>query len=188
MKKRIIAFVVAMTFVMALIPTTAVYATSQVNVTINGQQVIFPDASPAIVDGRTLVPIRAVFEALGFVVGWNNDTRTATMARDSDTIVIAIGSAIFTTNGIAHTLDVPAQIIDGSTMVPIRLPLESVGYDLDWDDATRTVLISSGAFVFDDLWEMDIWYNKDDLDLDDWNSWGDWDNWGGFTDEDDLKE
>ena len=57
--------------------------------------------------------------------------------------VITIDSASFTANGASHTLDVPAQIIGGSTMLPIRAVLESVGYNLSWDESTRTVTIST---------------------------------------------
>jgi hypothetical protein len=153
-KKRalLLALAIAMMLPMFNTPymamsTTAVQFNNPVNVVINGQQVTFPDASPTIVDGRTLVPIRAVFEALGFVVGWNTDIQTATMTRGSDTIVMTIGSAVFATNGIAHTLDVPAQIINGSTMVPIRSPLESVGYWVEWDSRSNTVIISGGPVM-----------------------------------------
>ena len=58
-------------------------------------------------------------------------------------VVVTIGNSTFTTNGTSHKLDVSAQIIGGRTMLPIRFVLESVGYTMDWDDATRTVIISS---------------------------------------------
>jgi len=121
---------------------TLVHDNNPINVTIDGQQVNFPVQQPTIVDGRTLVPVRGVFEALGFTVGWNNSTRTATLARSSHVVVITIDSDTFTTNGTSHTLDVPAQIIGGSTMLPIRAVVESVGYYIDWDAVTNTVIIS----------------------------------------------
>jgi len=117
--------------------------TNAINVTINNTPVNFTDQAPTIVDGRTLVPVRGVFEALGFGVSWNEQARQVTLSRASDTIVITVDSATFTTNGTRHTLDVPAQIIGGRTMLPIRAVLESVGYDLGWNEATRTVVIST---------------------------------------------
>jgi len=138
----------AMALVMILGSLSGVYAattTNEITVTVDGQRVIFEGQGPVIVDGRTLVPVRGVFEHLGFTVGWNGDDRVATMTRDSDTIVITIGSAAFTTNGVNHTLDVPGQIINGRTLVPIRFPLESVGYNLAWDGSTRTAIITSGG-------------------------------------------
>ena len=115
---------------------------SQVNVTVNDQPVYFEGQGPAVVEGRTLVPVRGVFETLGFEVEWNDVTGIATLTSDDYVVVVTIGSSTFTTNGASHTLDVSAQIIGGRTMLPIRFVLESVGYTMDWDDATRTVIIS----------------------------------------------
>lgn len=113
-----------------------------INVSINGQQLSFAGQNPAIVDGRTLVPVRGVFEALGFDVNWNASLQQATLTRGGDVVIITVGSDAFTTNCVYHTLDVSAQIIGGSTMLPIRAVLESVGYYVEWDATTNTVLIS----------------------------------------------
>jgi len=69
----------------------------------------------------------------------------ATLTRTGQNIAITLDSNVFTANGASHSLEVSAQIIGGSTMLPIRAVLESVGYALDWDDATRTVVITSGV-------------------------------------------
>jgi len=132
--------------ILAMQATTTTHTLTQNNpitVTIGNTPVNFADQPPVIVDNRTLVPVRGVFEALGFDVSWNEQARQATLSRATATIVITIDSATFTTNGISHTLDVPAQIIGSRTMLPIRAVLESVGYDLAWDEATRTVIISA---------------------------------------------
>jgi uncharacterized protein YkwD len=89
--------------------------------------------------------VRGVFEMLGFEVDWDNDTSTAIITNANYTMLITIGSNVFTVNSIEHTLDVPAQNIGGRTMVPIRLPLESVGIEVDWDGATSTVLVLADA-------------------------------------------
>ena len=128
----------------AIAPATPAAAQpNQIGVTIDGRPVNFPNQTPALVDGRTLVPVRGVFEALGFDVSWNEQARQVTLSRANDTIVITIDSASFTANGASHTLDVPAQIIGGSTMLPIRAVLESVGYNLGWEETTRTVIITT---------------------------------------------
>ncbi|MCL1842522.1 MAG: stalk domain-containing protein [Defluviitaleaceae bacterium] len=142
MKKRIFSVAIALMLIISLIPASAVHA-NNIRVTINGQAVNFPDQAPVIVDGRTLVPVRGVFEALEFDVKWDDVARSAILIRHDFQLVIPIGSYVFTTNGVNHILDVPAQIIGGRTMLPIRFPLESVGYELDWDGATQTVLIST---------------------------------------------
>ena len=141
MKKRLLSIAVALVLAVSLVPACIAHADDDIRVTIDGQELIFADQRPVIVDGRTLVPVRGVFESLGFEVDWDDNTRSAVLVRHDFTVIIPIGSAAFTVNGRAYNLDVPAQIIGGRTMLPIRLPLESVGYDVDWDAAARTVVI-----------------------------------------------
>ena len=113
------------------------------SVWVNGIQVEFVDQEPIIVDDRTLVPVRGVFEYVGFEVDWNPESRQATLTSDDYEVILTIGSAKFTTNGVVHMLDVPAQIINGRTMLPIRAVLESLGYYVYWDNNLRMVLINS---------------------------------------------
>lgn len=122
-----------------LVPVT-VFA-NEINVIIDGQQVNFDGQRPTVIDGRTLVPVRGVFETLGFDVEWNPYTQAATLTNSDYVVVVTIGNAVFTTNGVGYILDVPAQIIGGSTMLPIRAVLESVGYYVDWNADTHTVII-----------------------------------------------
>jgi uncharacterized protein YkwD len=66
------------------------------------------------------------------------------MTRPGQQVILTIGQASFTlVAGIAssHQLDVPAQIIDGSTMLPLRAVIEAIGYQLSWDGPTQTVII-----------------------------------------------
>ena len=138
MKKFLVTFVLAViAAVFAAVPTYA----SGIAVNVNGQSVIFEGQSPVIVDGRTLVPVRGVFELLGFEVAWNGDTRQATLSSANYTVVLTIASATFTVNGVPHTLEVPAQIIGGSTMLPLRAVLEPVGYDLNWQAETQLISV-----------------------------------------------
>jgi len=102
----------------------------------------FADQQPVVIDGRTLVPVRGVFEILDFDVNWNKSTRTVTLrwlGYYIHEITITLGSDVFVTNGVRHVLDVPAQSIGGRTVLPLRLVLESVGYSVGWDEADRTV-------------------------------------------------
>ena len=78
MKRKVFYLTMALLFAVAIVPATEVFADDAINVTVNGQAVTFTDQAPVIVDGRTLVPVRGVFEALGFTAEWNGDTRTAT--------------------------------------------------------------------------------------------------------------
>jgi len=120
-----------------------VKANNEVTVTINNEEIIFEHQPPVIVNGRTLVPVREVFEHLGFTPTWNSQARTAILERAGYTIVITIGSEIFTTNGIEHSLDVYARIINGTTMLPLRAVLESIGITPYWDASTSTITIET---------------------------------------------
>jgi len=118
-------------------------------VTIDGVAVDFEGQPPIIVDGRTLVPVRGVFEQLGFDVDWDQDAQMAILTRDDFVVRIIIGEPTFGIDDYVREasgnveLDVPAQIIGDRTLLPIRAVLESVGYYVDWDNATRTVIVSS---------------------------------------------
>jgi len=136
MKKFILAFAAAM-----FLFSAAVYA-DDIKIVADGRPVVFPDQQPEIVEDRTLVPVRGVFEMLGFDVGWEQETSTAVLTNNEYEVRITIGQAVFYTNGIAYELDVPAQLINDRTMVPLRFPLESVHFSLQWDNDTRTIMIS----------------------------------------------
>jgi len=138
--KKLLSTALSLILVLFVLAPDAVYAETSVNVTIDGQRVNFPDRGPAVIDGRTLVPVRGVFEALGFDVSWNQNTQQATLTGNT-VVVLTIGSSTFTAGGTSHSLDVPARIIDGRTMLPIRAVLESTGFQVDWVEATRTVRI-----------------------------------------------
>jgi len=118
--------------------------TEEIPVTIDGERVVFSNQQPVLLDSRVLVPVRGVFEHLGFLPIWDDESQTATLQRDDYVVVITIGSDVFTTNGEEFMLDVYARLINGSTMLPLRAVLESVGYTLTWDDATARVFITGG--------------------------------------------
>jgi len=111
-----------------------------VTVTLNGTKLEF-DQNPVIVDGRTLVPLRKIFEALGASVNWNDSTRTVTSSLGGTTISLTIGSDTMKKNSTSVKLDVPAQIIGDRTMVPVRAVAEAFGVNVGWDDNTKTVII-----------------------------------------------
>lgn len=111
-----------------------------IKVILNGKT-IKSDVEPRIINGRTVVPLRAIFEALGAQVEWNDKIKTVIARKNSDVIAIKVGSTTAFLNSKAIELDVPATISDGRTLVPIRFVSESFGYDVKWNDASRTVSI-----------------------------------------------
>jgi len=103
-----------------------------------------------------LVPVRAVFEMLGFEVDWNETFRIVTLTSDDYVVHIRIGIRGFTTNYRSYSFEVPAQIIDGRTMVPIRAVLESVGYRVAWNENTQTVIAHSRSFLHSNVSDVDF--------------------------------
>ncbi len=113
-----------------------------ITVFVNNEELVFKNAQPVIVDGRTLVPMRDIFEALGLIVGWDGETKTVTGKKGVTNISLTIGKTKMLVNGAEQPLDVPAQIISGSTMVPLRAISNSVGCKVTWDQNTRTININ----------------------------------------------
>lgn len=97
------------------------------------------DTPPTVIDGRTLVPVRAIFEALGATVDWDGTTNTATGTRDGVVVSIQINNTTAYVNGEAKILDVPAQLINNRTMVPARFISEAMGCEVTWHSGTETV-------------------------------------------------
>ena len=97
---------------------------------------------PIIQNGRTLIPIRAVIEAMGGTVGWNSEAKTVILARNDDIIRLTIGSETAYFNNTAQTLDTAPIIINDVTMLPIRFVAESFSFKVDWDASTSTITIT----------------------------------------------
>jgi hypothetical protein len=113
-----------------------------ISVTLNGETLTF-DVQPQLIDNRTMVPLRKIFEAMGAVVDWNNDTQTVTATKGNERVIATINSKNVYINGETKTLDVPPMVIDDRTLVPVRFVAEAFGANVDWDEATRTVIIGT---------------------------------------------
>lgn len=137
--KRRYRYVVTMASVLALV-LTASPATANVSLVVNGASVA-SDVPPQIVNGRTMVPVRFVGEALGLAVSWDDATRQVILEGTGVRIVLPIGGSTAQVNNRSTPLDVPAQIIDGRTMVPLRFVSEALGAGVEWDPQTQTVTI-----------------------------------------------
>ena len=113
-----------------------------IRVMIDGEKVRF-DVLPAIKDGRTLVPLRAIFEALGADVVWDGENQKITATKGDLSVELIIGSNEIKVGSETKTLDVAAQIVDGRTLVPARAIAESFGCNVEWKDAERAVIITT---------------------------------------------
>ncbi|BCM93125.1 hypothetical protein IAD21_05013 [Abditibacteriota bacterium] len=125
----------------AQVPGPASGASAPVSVLIDGRPLDFGNSPPQSVNGRLLVPLRAIFEALGAQVDFSGGIVRA--QRGSTQLQLQIGSQAAIVNGQNRTLDVPAQAIFGRTFVPLRFVGEALGAGVAFNNATQTVSISS---------------------------------------------
>ncbi len=116
-----------------------------IGVQVNGQPVTFSGMGPQQVNGRVMVPLRGVLEQMGADVHWNEATQTVTATRGSQQIELPIGSRMASVNGRTVNLDVPATIMNGTTMVPLRFVGEALGADVRWDGADQLVMINTNG-------------------------------------------
>ena len=100
------------------------------------------DTEPVIESDRTLVPLRFIFETLGADVDWEEATRTAIVQNDEATILFSIDNTAASVNSVTKSMDVPARLVNDKTMVPLRFLSEELGFNVEWDEATRTATIS----------------------------------------------
>ncbi|WP_422879851.1 copper amine oxidase N-terminal domain-containing protein [Neomoorella humiferrea] len=100
--------------------------------------------------GRTLVPLRAIFEALGADVNWDAATQTVTGTKGATIVKLTIGSTIAYVSGQAVPLDVPGKILNGRTLVPLRFISESLGAEVVYDNSRITIRSGDATFVSPD--------------------------------------
>lgn len=117
-------------------------AEAEITVSVNGAELSF-DQPPVIINDRTLVPMRAIFESLGAAIEWDGDNFVVTARKDDKTIVLAIGSSTMYINDVPVQLDVPSRLINDKTMVPVRAVAEGLSSDVTWDEAQNKVIIQS---------------------------------------------
>ena len=115
-----------------------------IDLVIDGEKLEL-DVPPQLVENRTLVPLRAIFEKLGATVEWDQATQTATATKGTDVVQITIDSTTAYINGQAQTLDVPAMVMENRTLVPVRFVSEALQADVQWIQETQTVQITTQA-------------------------------------------
>ena len=120
---------------------SSICISDSIRVVVNNEEVGF-DVLPGIINDRTLVPMHAIFERLDANVEWDGSKQEITANDEYNTVKMQIGSSTMTVNGKNVKLDAPPMIIDGRTLVPVRAISEALGCEVDWDDITRTVLIT----------------------------------------------
>lgn len=119
---------------------------SEVKIEIDGTR-LETDQPAVIVNDRTMIPVRAVAEAIGVDVEWNTETKTASFGKGEVKAYVTIGSDIVNVDVLGVSteveIDSPAVIISERTMVPLRVVSEVFGNKVEWDAETRTVIITT---------------------------------------------
>ncbi|GBG08645.1 hypothetical protein PAT3040_03233 [Paenibacillus agaridevorans] len=141
-RRKTITLIIALLWISAMLfPGAAFSAERTVEVYVNGKSLTFGDASPIIQDGRTFVPFRAIFEALGYTVTWDGEEQIASGEKDGFKIELTINSFIARVGSEETALDAPAKMIGGNTLVPLRFVSEHSGYDVVYMSTQNTFAI-----------------------------------------------
>lgn len=174
MKKRILTFIIALCAIINLAGVQSNFAYAAYNtgnsvfenvdytkspdirVNLEGKQIDF-DVKPQMINNRTLVPMRAICEAMGLTVTWDNNKRTATATDGKNIIIFTADSKTVLVNGSAKYLDVPATIINSRVLIPVRFLSENMGYNVVWVGESNLILLSKNDIV---EWRKDIKSNE----------------------------
>nr|WP_251035797.1 copper amine oxidase N-terminal domain-containing protein [Paenibacillus sp. ISL-20] len=117
-------------------------AAVNISVLIDGVKLYTPQA-PIMIQGRVMLPMRSIFEALDASVKWNQKTKTVTATKNGTTVILKINSKTATINNKTVALDVPAKNLKGNTMVPVRFVSEALGQKIGWNSKTKTVTVKT---------------------------------------------
>lgn len=145
MTKKIIALLIAAVMIFSAV---SVFAEEFVTVKLDGEELQF-EVPAQIIDDRTMVPMRDIFEKLGAKVDWDEEHQGIMAFAGHKIITMMIGQnkmfvADFTTGVETELyLDVPPMLVNDKTLVPLRAVSESLGVKVDWSEALQTVYLSS---------------------------------------------
>lgn len=126
--------------VLVLLSVTPVLANQSMVVNVDGKKLNL-DVNPVIIEGRALVPIRAVAEQLGGEVSYDASKQVVEIVTVDNTVKLTVNSKVADVNGKSVTLDVPAQIINSRTLVPLRFVSESLGAEVNYDSKNHVANI-----------------------------------------------
>ena len=137
-----------------------------VSVYVDNEKVEFADQAPLILDGTTLVPIRAVFEKAGALVEWNQEAKTATLKKGEYTVKITVGDSVLYKNDVEVPLTVSALIYNNRILIPVRAIGEAMDFDINFHssvhvgtDGTEYRPYAARKVAFRELSEAAVFYS-----------------------------
>lgn len=140
-------FIIILAIALAL-SCTSVYARDSITVLLDGQALSF-DVEPQIINSRTMVPMRAIFTALGANVDWVEEHRLIIASKNTSIITMMIDKPIMHIGNLETEeqrvveLDSPPVIVNSRTLVPVRAISDALGVGVGWNEETRTVILNS---------------------------------------------
>lgn len=172
---KVITTIICFAVLLSLLWAVIVSAEQKpITVVLDGEPITF-DVPPVLMNSRTMVPMRAIFEALGAKVNWNEFNESVSgISKTGKKIVISIGSNVATVDGVPIEIDAPPVLVDGRTLVPLRFISESFDCEVGWDDATYTVSIKDNQpAVSDSIYyytaghfrELGVWDLEEEIGL-----------------------
>lgn len=173
--KKITGLILGTAVFFALFSATASAATTeplskgatqaaQIAIYLNNEKIV-SEQTPLIVNGRTLLPLRTVFESMGATVDYDNTTKTVTAARKDNTVRLTIGNSTAYINNEAITLDAPAISWNSRTYIPLRFVGEAFGATVNWDQSTKRIDISLKNAGIDEVSDLELSLNDHQLVL-----------------------
>jgi len=150
--KKVFATLITLTLIFSMVMTTC--AMPPIKVVVGGEK-LETDVEPIIVNGRTMLPVRAVFESIGADVDYISEERKVVAIKDDTTVTFVIASNVMTINGVEKEIDVPAMIKDSRTLVPLRACAEAFDLDVTWNGDTRTARVKIPVSV-----PVETWYKN----------------------------
>ncbi|ATP40676.1 hypothetical protein CSE16_11805 [Solibacillus sp. R5-41] len=117
-------------------------ASSNITIYVNNEKQSYSNKA-VLKGGSTLVPLRGIFEVLGAEVKWDQTSKTIDATKGTTKIWLKIGSKATKVNGKTVNIDVPAQVVNGSTLVPLRFIGEALGAEVKWNQSSKTINITA---------------------------------------------
>lgn len=156
-------FILGLSLTFAVMSATTILQAQTIPVYFNSKPITLKQ-NPIIENGTTLVPLRGVFETLGFQVGWDPTTGTIDGHKGDLDITLQIGNTNATVNGENKKLAVAPKIVNGNTMVPLRFVSEAAGYDVDWNSKSKYITVGEKDQELIDVYEsVDVITSNNDV-------------------------
>ena len=140
--KRLIALVLTLVLSMTFALPVLAADVPTLTVEVDGVEVVFDGQQPVNRNGAILVPVRGVFEQMGFAPAWNAATGVATLTSADTVVVITVGQAAFTVNGETVVAPLPAELLNYRVMLPVGAVAEALGATTRWESDTQTAHIT----------------------------------------------